>query len=116
MTHLRRIAGLALVLLLAGVAGADAQTTSSSNREVQRFTLPGGNTTGWRLHTDGTRLNLTLPVGATIFTGSTFANLPNFATTGAVIYCTDCNKATPCSSGGTGALAKRLGSNTWDCD
>lgn len=107
---------LVLVALLLLPAFADAQTTGTSNHEVQRFTLPGSNTTGWRLHDDGTRLHLTLPAGAVIFTGSTFANLPNFQHAGAVIFCTDCNKATPCTSGGTGAFAKNFGDSTWDCD
>ena len=36
---------------------------------------------------------------------------------GTVIYCSDCTKATPCGSGGTGALAKRVGTTPiWDCD
>ncbi len=34
---------------------------------------------------------------------------------GTVIYCSDCQKATPCNSGGGGALAKRINGN-WDCD
>ena len=116
MTHLRRIAGLALVLLLAGVAGADAQSVGTGNHEIQRFTLPGGNTTGWRIHDNGTTVNLTLPVGAVFFTGVTFANLGTVDLgPGTLIYCTDCNKATPCAGSSTGAWAKRR-TNQWDCD
>ena len=37
------------------------------------------------------------------------------ATNGAIIYCDDCTKATPCAGAGTGALAKRL-NGAWDCD
>jgi len=37
------------------------------------------------------------------------------ATNGAVVYCDDCTKATPCAGGGTGALAKRY-NGAWDCD
>lgn len=34
---------------------------------------------------------------------------------GAIAYCSDCIKATPCTGGGFGAFAKRL-SGDWDCD
>ena len=34
---------------------------------------------------------------------------------GIFTYCSDCNKATPCTGGGCGAIAKRLAS-AWDCD
>lgn len=34
---------------------------------------------------------------------------------GTVVYCADCNKATPCTGSGTGAFSKRINS-TWDCD
>lgn len=34
---------------------------------------------------------------------------------GTVIYCSNCQKTTPCSSGGSGALAKRI-NGSWDCD
>ena len=34
---------------------------------------------------------------------------------GTVVYCSNCTKATPCASGGSGALAKLL-HGTWDCD
>jgi len=34
---------------------------------------------------------------------------------GAVVYCSNCTKATPCASGGTGAIAKRL-NGAWDCN
>lgn len=37
------------------------------------------------------------------------------ATDGAIVYCDDCTKATPCAGGGTGALAKRY-NGAWDCD
>lgn len=44
-----------------------------------------------------------------------FVNLLNIPSNGTVIYCSDCQKSTPCSSGGTGALAKRINSS-WDCN
>lgn len=34
---------------------------------------------------------------------------------GAIAFCSDCTKATPCADSGTGALAKRL-NGAWDCD
>jgi len=34
---------------------------------------------------------------------------------GTVVYCSDCQKATPCSGSGSGALAKRV-NGSWDCD
>lgn len=33
---------------------------------------------------------------------------------GTIIYCSDCNKAAPCTSGGTGAFAFRV-NGVWDC-
>lgn len=47
-------------------------------------------------------------------TGVTFANLGGPAD-GTTLYCSDCTKATPCNSGGNGAIAKRL-NGAWDCD
>jgi hypothetical protein len=47
-------------------------------------------------------------------TPQVFANL-GAATNGSMIYCSDCAKATPCVSGGTGAIAKRL-NGAWDCN
>jgi len=34
---------------------------------------------------------------------------------GTVVYCSDCQKATPCSGSGSGALAKKI-NGSWDCD
>ncbi len=34
---------------------------------------------------------------------------------GTIAYCSDCNKATPCTGSGDGALAKRI-NGAWDCD
>ena len=36
-------------------------------------------------------------------------------TNGTVIYCSDCQKTTPCLGSGSGALAKRI-NGSWDCD
>lgn len=47
-----------------------------------------------------------------------FSTLPSGLTggfNGTFVYCSDCTKATPCASGGTGAMAKRL-NGAWDCN
>ncbi|UOF76952.1 hypothetical protein [Bacteriophage sp.] len=46
--------------------------------------------------------------------GVTFANL-GAPSNGKFIYCSDCTIASPCASGGTGALAKRL-NGAWVCN
>ncbi len=64
--------------------------------------------------------NLTLgnaPVGAIgmyTFTYSTLGTA-GAGTNGSIAYCSDCTIASPCNSGGTGALAKGLNS-TWVCN
>lgn len=47
-------------------------------------------------------------------TGVAFASLGT-PSNGTLVYCTDCTKATPCASGGSGALAVRL-NGAWDCN
>ena len=56
---LRRVS-LALVLVLLAVAGLlEAQTTSTQDREIQRFVIPGtANTTGYRVHASATAAHL----------------------------------------------------------
>ena len=44
----------------------------------------------------------------------TFAALPSVEN-GAILYCSDCTVASPCASGGLGAIAKGLNSN-WVCN
>jgi len=44
----------------------------------------------------------------------TFAQLPS-ATNAYVVYCSNCTKATPCASGGSGAFAKGI-NGAWDCN
>jgi hypothetical protein len=43
----------------------------------------------------------------------TFATLPGTPINGMVVYCSDCTKATPTASGGTGALVVRI-NGAWD--
>lgn len=71
--------------------------------------------------TPTTKLTFTdtaISVGASLpFTLSsvTFATLPASPANGMLIYCSDCTVASPCASGGTGALAKRINS-VWTCN
>ncbi len=58
--------------------------------------------------------NGTLAARAILGTAVTFANLGT-PTNGTFLFCSDCTIASPCASGGTGALAKRLNS-TWVCN
>jgi hypothetical protein len=44
----------------------------------------------------------------------TFANLGT-PSNGTFVYCSNCTKATPCASGGSGAFAKRI-NGAWDCN
>ena len=53
-------------------------------------------------------------VGRLLSAGIAFANLGAPAN-GAIVYCTDCNIANPCTGGGTGALAKRI-AGAWICN
>jgi hypothetical protein len=59
------------------------------------------------------------PNGSVTYGSVTQSNLGTPAN-GTVVYCSDCTKATPCASGGYGALAKRVpnsgGTTIWDCD
>ena len=52
--------------------------------------------------------------GAVQLKSVTFANLPTVAN-GYLIYCSDCTIASPCASGGSGALAKGINS-AWVCN
>ena len=52
--------------------------------------------------------------GAVQLKSVTFANLPTVAN-GYLIYCSDCTIASPCASGGSGALAKGI-NGAWVCN
>lgn len=62
---MKRSFGLAVVALVAVgmVITAFAQSTGVNNQEIQRFVLPGTNTTGYRAHASGSELHITLPAG-----------------------------------------------------
>lgn len=60
----RRIGVTLLFLFAFGViATALAQTTGVNDVEIERFVLPGTNTTGFRVHGNRTEMNLRLPAG-----------------------------------------------------
>lgn len=63
MKILRRIAVVAICVLVASAALLEAQTTGVNDQEVQRFVLPGGNQTGLRVHASRSHMSLTLPIG-----------------------------------------------------
>jgi hypothetical protein len=69
------------------------------------FTLGGNTFSG-----TGSVMRATMPILA----DTLFAALGTPAN-GAITYCSDCTKATPCAGSGTGAIAKRL-NGAWDCD
>lgn len=62
---MRRRIGIALLFVFAFgvIATAMAQTTGINDQEIQRFILPGTNTTGWRVHANRTEMNLRIPAG-----------------------------------------------------
>lgn len=106
---------IAALVLLALAGLLEAQTTGPNDQEIQRFVVPGTNTTAWRVHSSGSVMNLTLAHGAIMFGGRMFSDLPRVIRNGAIIYCINCTIANPCDSGGTGAIAKRL-NNVWVCN
>lgn len=68
---MRRFGRIALVALIAlGLAvSALAQTTGVFDQEIQRFVLPGTNTTGLRVHGSSTEMHLRLPAGDIVAQG-----------------------------------------------
>lgn len=69
----------------------------------------------WSFQTGGTTTRLTIPADGGITLQSVLhANLPSSGN-GTLMYCSDCNKVAPCTSGGTGAVAKRE-AGAWNCD
>lgn len=55
-------------------------------------------------------------IAANLYLATTYASLVTPPSGYAkVFYCSNCTKATPCASGGSGAIAKFLNS-AWDCD
>lgn len=86
-----------------GTTGSTDVGIESNSQEVLRLTTTGN------VKITGNSNTGVLELGII-----TFANLGSNSN-GSIIYCSDCNKTTPCTFGGTGALAKRL-NGTWDCN
>lgn len=77
-----------------------------------------GNQAGYSGYTFNTNGGGTVQInydGSVTYGTKTYSTLGS-PVAGTVIYCSDCQKTTPCTSGSTtGAIAKRLGSS-WDCN
>ena len=135
---LRRSAAANLAFGAADAASPVAQTLSvqnvvagTSNTAGANWTFAGSRGTGtgaggsiiWQVApagSTGTSQNslvtsLTLQAdGVLVHKSVTFANLPTVVN-GGTIYCSDCTIASPCASGGSGALAKGINS-AWVCN
>ena len=66
---MKRALLVAPLIVLALAAPLEAQTTGIEDREIQRFVLPGTNTTGFRVHANRSHMNLTLPSGNIVAIG-----------------------------------------------
>lgn len=91
-----------LLLIVVGLWGAASLAAPTAQVTIERgvpVTVNGGIRVG---------------TGGLSYSGVTFAALGS-PVDGTVIYCSDCTFANPCASGGTGAIAKRLG-GAWRCD
>lgn len=99
----------------APVAQLDVRPSSSSTIG-QVLRLASGQTANALevQNSTGTLLSGVAASGAFYSAGVTQANLGTPAN-GTFVFCTDCTIASPCASGGTGALAKRLNS-VWVCN
>ena len=80
---MKRALIVAVLILLAGASLLEAQTTGINDREIQRFILPGTNTTGMRVHASRVHMSLTLPSGNIIAVGG-YKVAFNYAHTGNV--------------------------------
>jgi hypothetical protein len=86
------------------VTTINAVTLNVSGNTVLTGTLAAGATT----------ISGIVTSGGNIFTAVLFAAL-GAPSNGTVYYCSNCTIASPCASGGTGAIAKRL-NNGWVCN
>jgi len=85
--------------------------TTANGRGVYEYRTPS-KSYNWGpivVASDSLRIGKTLQIGLLPFAGLISNG------NGTLIYCSDCTKATPCASGGTGALAKRV-NGAWDCN
>jgi hypothetical protein len=97
----------------AAVNIAGGKATGNAAGGVINFQTSDVGASGTTLQSLTTKVTIQVDGGITQ-TGVTFANLGTPAN-GTLIYCSDCTIASPCASGGTGALAKRLNS-AWVCN
>src|SRR3990167_9388791 len=105
------------------LAGPHNWTSQAQNGVLfGNSTSPVGDTTqgvnGSVLASSGTTpyFTSTPAIGANLYLATTYASLVTPPSGYAkVFYCSDCTKATPCASGGSGSIAKFLNSS-WDCD
>lgn len=88
-----------------GSSGLTVQEGPSQSTNPLLQLLSGVGATKFSVYKDGS-----VYLGA----GVVFASLGT-PTNGTLVYCPDCTKATPCGSGGSGAIAKRI-NGAWDCD
>lgn len=58
---------------------------------------------------------VTINNNGSVTLGSVNFSALSTADNGTLIYCSNCQKTTPCSGGGNGAIAKRI-NGSWDCD
>lgn len=98
-------------------SGGDDIVLYRSGSTILRIVIPGSaGVVQVRDSSDGSTLFQMTEAGLMWWAVAfTHATLPAGTTNGNVLYCSDCTKATPCGSGGTGAFAKRLNS-AWDCN
>jgi hypothetical protein len=99
------------------------QTTGYLDFTGNQGTLPPYGTigySGYTFNTPGGAVKINYD-GSVTYGNKSYSNiiantgLASAPPDGTVIYCPDCQKATPCNTGGSGALAKRINGG-WDCD
>lgn len=69
----------------------------------------------FKIHSDAVENILQLTANGAQLLSVLHAALPGSALNGTLLYCSDCTLASPCASGGTGALAKRI-NGAWVCN
>jgi hypothetical protein len=63
----------------------------------------------------GTISKVTINNDGSVTPGTVSFSSLGSATNGTFVYCSNCQKATPCAGSGSGALAKRI-NGSWDCN
>jgi hypothetical protein len=83
-------------------------TFKGNQNDYSRYTFDTANGGKVQINNDGSVTYGTVAYSAL---GAAYYTTQN----GTVVYCSNCTKSTPCGSGGSGALAKRI-NGSWDCD